>query len=414
MYTLFRTYPHWILFGILCSLFSSPGQTFLVSLFIPAMQAEFDLSSTYLGMLYAIATVSSALILPTFGRLIDQADVRKFSVRIGISLALGCFVLALSQNVLMLFLGLMAVRLMGQGTLTMISTTTMAKYFGDQRGKALSLSSLGHPIGEAALPLLITFAIESTDWRGGWWVLGSLMTLVFIPSVWSLLKNQQKPTLSLEETEIHSTEVHLKKKGKPQYRLSQVLKDPRFYLYIPPGLITPFLLTALFFHHGYFVSLNGWSTPLIASAFVAFAITRAVSSLMIGGPVDKWSARKLFPAFMIPLMASVLCLQLGNQPGWAYLYLGFAGLAVGIGANVKAAYLAEAFGTAHLGAVRGTVGTLVVISTAISPPILGMAIDVEVSPTVLFQILWVTMTLCLIMGILLSRLPTKRPPPGSS
>ncbi len=41
-----RKYPWLLLFGVLTAAFSSPGQTFLVSLFIPHMREEFGLSQT--------------------------------------------------------------------------------------------------------------------------------------------------------------------------------------------------------------------------------------------------------------------------------------------------------------------------------------------------------------------------------
>ena len=39
-------------FGLVCTFFSSFGQTFLISLFVPAIQNRFDLSLTAFGMIY--------------------------------------------------------------------------------------------------------------------------------------------------------------------------------------------------------------------------------------------------------------------------------------------------------------------------------------------------------------------------
>ena len=55
-------------------------------------------------MLYAAATLVSAFTLPFFGRLIDHMPLRRFSLAVGIGLAMACFGMALSRNVPMLFL----------------------------------------------------------------------------------------------------------------------------------------------------------------------------------------------------------------------------------------------------------------------------------------------------------------------
>jgi sugar phosphate permease len=43
----------------------------------------------------------------------------------------------------------------------------MARAFVKDRGKAISLATLGHPLGEASLPLLMAFVIGSLGWRAG-------------------------------------------------------------------------------------------------------------------------------------------------------------------------------------------------------------------------------------------------------
>jgi MFS family permease len=59
-------------FGVLLTLFSSFGQTFLISMFVPRLLETFQLNTAQFGLLYAAATITSALSLPFFGRLIDR------------------------------------------------------------------------------------------------------------------------------------------------------------------------------------------------------------------------------------------------------------------------------------------------------------------------------------------------------
>ncbi len=107
------THPRVLAFGLLLTLFSSFGQTFLISIFVPRILTSFGLGAGEFGMLYAAATVTSALCLPFFGRLIDRVPLRHFSLAVGIGLAVACFGMALSRNVPMLFISILVLRLTG-------------------------------------------------------------------------------------------------------------------------------------------------------------------------------------------------------------------------------------------------------------------------------------------------------------
>jgi hypothetical protein len=60
-----RHAPREIGFGFLCNLASSPGQTFLIALFLPGIKSSFGLGDAEVSNLYALATV---LALPRCGK----------------------------------------------------------------------------------------------------------------------------------------------------------------------------------------------------------------------------------------------------------------------------------------------------------------------------------------------------------
>jgi len=61
----FLTHPRALSFGVLLTLFSSFGQTFLISIFVPRLLEEFALNTAQFGALYALATITSAASLMT-------------------------------------------------------------------------------------------------------------------------------------------------------------------------------------------------------------------------------------------------------------------------------------------------------------------------------------------------------------
>ncbi|MDZ7640406.1 MAG: hypothetical protein U5J83_19510 [Bryobacterales bacterium] len=53
---------------------------------------------------------------------------------------------------------------------------------------------------------------------------------------------------------------------------------------------------------------KGWSAALIASAFTGYAVSRALSSIFIGPVIDRWSAARLLPVYLVPTAAGLLLL----------------------------------------------------------------------------------------------------------
>jgi len=156
-----------VFFGFLLTFFSSFGQTFLISLFVPFILADLAFSNSVFGGYYAMATIISSLIMLRVGHVIDDRPVRPFTIKTTILLTTACVLLALAWHPAVLFVALVGLRLGGQGLLSHISLSTMSRYFSKDRGKALSISSLGYSVGEMIFPILIAAIIGAFGWRAG-------------------------------------------------------------------------------------------------------------------------------------------------------------------------------------------------------------------------------------------------------
>jgi len=375
MFQLIQRHSQLLLFGILTAMFSGPGQTFLISLFIPSMAIEFKLNPTQIATVYSFATLVSAFFLPLTGYILDRARLAVFTLIAGILLTIGCLTLSLSQNIIMMFFGFLLVRNLGQGTLSMISSTTMARFFGSKRGKALGISNLGYPLSEAIFPFFITLWIMNFGWRSGWVLLALLILLFFSPCVLILLKNSSKLSKNaLEEyTEKKIGDESSKsiREMTAHWSLKEVFKDWRVYLLILPSILAPALLTGLFFHQSYLMELKGWSMSMISVAFIVYAITRGSVSFLVGPLIDRFSAVRLLPLALVPMGFGLLCLMYGNSIFWGFVYLSLCGITIGIDMTIKGAVYAELYGTKQLGSIKGVMSSLMVLSTAILPVLMG-------------------------------------------
>lgn len=158
-------------FGFLAAFTSSFGQTYFIGIFGPDLQAEFGLSHTTWSTIYLIGTLASAALLTFSGKLIDRIPLKRYTF-----LACGLLMLASGSTAFVtgtitLVWAIFLLRHAGQGLMSHIAITTMARYFYTGRGKAIAIATLGFSTGEALLPFLTVLTncigwVAMDLWRG--------------------------------------------------------------------------------------------------------------------------------------------------------------------------------------------------------------------------------------------------------
>lgn len=396
-----------LLYGVGLTAVSSFGQTFFISLFVPSFLEAFGLTPGSFGTLYATATLVGALLLPAMGRWIDRIPLPGYTIAVLGTLAFSALLVAASGSVWMLGLGLLGLRLSGQGLASHAGLTAMARYFSTERGKALSVVSLGFSLGEATLPMAVAGFLAVGGWRMGWVVVAGVVLGVALPLSLRFLRAADVDLDPLRSSAVPRPELAMKggtsHPGPPQsgatgrrippahsgadveWTASRVLRDPHFWLLAPAALLPPFWATGLILYQTSLGSAKGWSLPLLASAFVGFALARIVASLAIGSGIDRFSARSLFPSAVLPMGMGVALLALVDERWGAFAYLALLGTTVGMSGTLKTALWAELYGIRHLGAIKSMEATLMVMSTAAAPLVVGWALE---DPSRLSPLLW--------------------------
>lgn len=365
-------------FGLSFTFFSSFGQTFLISLFVPYFLQDFNLSNAGFGSLYSVATLSSAAILPYLGQWIDHLPLKQYSMYVAVGLLAASITLALSSHIALLFIAILLLRLSGQGLSGHTAQTAMARYFIHQRGKALSISSLGYPIGEGIFPLIIAGLLSVLSWRMTWGAFAVVIAVLFIPFIQLILSETHSQRLD-EVTQSDTDSEDTKK------FYQRILSDSRFWLLVPAVLLPAFWATALFLYQISIAEQLGWTSGLLATAFVAFAGTRIASSLGIGPLIDRWSAQALFPFYLIPFGLGLLVAWFHPGSWSAFLYMSLLGVTMGMGSNIKSALWAELYGEEVIGTVRSLFSALMVFSTALSPFLVGWLLDHDIKITAILM-----------------------------
>ena len=373
--------PRFIGFGLFLTFSSSFGQTFFISLFSNELRNDFGLSHGEFGSVYAMATLGSGFFLIWVGRAIDRLDLRLFTGCVVLGLAGASFLLANATSLALLGLAIFGLRLFGQGLLGHIAMVCMARYFRKARGKAVSLATLGYPLGEATLPFAAIAVLGFLGWRASWVVFAAAILLLVLPLALFLLRSAPYRNVTEPDSVAANApgERTAPETPEPAASLKDVLRDSRFYLILPAILAPSFITTGMFFHQRHLADVKGWSLELLASAFVVFAISQSLTGLMAGQAIDRFGARRLLPVFLLPMGMAMLLLSFSDAAASAQFYMLAVGATAGAGSALFGALWAELYGVRHLGAIRSFVTSLMVFSTALSPPFMGLMLDAGIA-----------------------------------
>ena len=367
--------PRFLAFGFFTALFSSFGQTFFIALSSTEIRAAFDLSHGDFGLIYSVATLASAGLLIWAGRIINNFDLRSYTSIAYVGLALACFGMASVGTAVWMIPVIFGLRFTGQGLLSHISAFSMARYFDKHRGKALSTSSMGYHVGEALLPTVAVALIAAVGWREMWAGIGILLAVVLVPFMLWLLKGHGERHKQLDE----QTQGAWAPKKPTGWTRRQVLSNAQFYVLLPNILAMSFIGTGFFFHQIHLTESKGWSLTLFVSFFVVYAISKALSAMATGILVDRFDARRLMRFYLLPVAIGLGFIATFDAPWAGAAFMAFMGLSSGAATVIEGAIWAEIYGVAHLGAIKALGKAFMVLASALSPPIMGMAIDAGVT-----------------------------------
>jgi MFS family permease len=363
-----------LMFGALIMFWTSPGQTYLISLFADEFRLDFSLSHGDFGSLYTLATLSSAAILWPAGRVVDKLQLSNFVWWVCVSMILGTVAMSLVNGPITLFFGILFVRFLGQGMMSHIAVTAMARRYVAERGRAIAIAGFGFPIGEGLFPPLITIGLAITSWQNIWIGMGIAAAFMLLPTVPFLLKRTTSQDGQGQDA------LAIANQSQKQWTRGEMLRDRKFFMIAPLIMTMSALFTGIIFHQKHIiVSLKEWDFFWWSICFSGFAASQIIGSFSAGWLVDRISARRIVPFVLLPFAGSLAILGLSEREYWALGVLVLMGLSAGSSNPAFSSLWAELYGTEHLGSIRAAGAVLSVFASALGPVFVGWALDENVS-----------------------------------
>jgi len=348
--------------------FSSVGQTFFIGFYSAELRGTLSLSHGQFGLIYMFATLASAISLVFIGKSVDIWSVRRMAAVTVCALSVACLFMANAASVPMLLLTIYLLRLLGQGMMSHIAVTAMGRWYSRERGRAIAVCTLGHQLGDGLLPMLLVVLSSWISWQKQWYLFAVALLFLALPLLLTLLQKDRTPHTVQAQDSI----------DMPSWAIRDVKRDWAFYPMCLAVLTPSFIGTSILFNQVHLRELEGWSADTLAAAFVCLALANMVVGMIAGIVVDKHSATRVFPFYLLPLAAACFTLAFLNDPSLAFVFMTLLGISYGISNIAFGAIWAESYGTDNLGAIRAIATASMVLGSALSPGVSGLLIDAGV------------------------------------
>ena len=359
----------WLTAGALLTLISSFGQTYFISIFAGEIRTAFNLSHGDWGAIYGFGTFASAIVMIWSGGITDVMRVRHLGPIVLAALAASCLFMALNPWVALLPVVIFCLRFTGQGMSTHIAAVAMSRWFLANRGKALSVASLGFSVGEACYPILVVSLLLFFSWQSVW-ILAAGVAALAIPALLWLLAEERSPQSS-------ATEGQSLGMGGRHWRRNQALRHPLFWFMIPALLGQSAFNTAFFFLQVHFAEIKGWEHLQLVAMFPVYTLVSIAAMILSGILLDKLDTARLIPYFQLPMIVAFLIFAFGQSLIAALVGFIFLGLSSGANATLPNAFWAEFYGTKHLGSIKAAAAAVMVLGSAIGPAVTGVLLDYD-------------------------------------
>ncbi len=323
---------------------TTPGQTVGVSSFIDPIAADLGLTREHVLLLYSVGTFLGILTAPAIGRLVDRFGPRLLITPIVVALGAACGFMSLAWN---------------SWSLALVNL-----WFDRFRGRIIALTLMGMAMGGLIVPPFAEGIIQSEGWRSAYFTLGVGVLGIMIPIGLAFYRNRPE---SRADRDFGRSGRSVSADVGDGLTLGQAAHTTVFWYLTAITLLVNAVNTALLLDHVRAMAAAGLGRGEAIALLGAVTTMQAVATLAAGMLVDRFGARPAGLIGLATLASSVLCVMLAPSLGGGLVYALTLGAMIGVLQVAYSSGLAESFGTAHLGSIKGTTFMVGVSGAALGP-----------------------------------------------
>lgn len=361
---------------------SSPGQTFAVSAFKPALVEALSLTHTQFSFAYMLGTMMAAVPLLIIGPVADRFGLRSVTSAVVLALATTCWLASFVSGFATLLLTFWLLRFLAQGSLSLLSGNAISMWFRHRIGRVSAVMSIGMALAFATVPDLLMRSIDTYGWQSSFRLMSVVLLTLMLPLLVFLFRNRPEDVgqhvdgraTRSDATSHRSAEGHLPEQA---LAFSEAIRHRTMWILAAAMFTWAMIGTAVVLDLVFLCEERGLSEKNVAPLFRTFAGAMLVMQLIGGVLADGVALNRLLMIGMSMLASGISVLALANSAGamhlFAALFGGGQGLTIAVGAVIWVRY----YGREHLGKIRGTIWSLTVAGSGIGPLIMGLVRDTE-------------------------------------
>ena len=354
-------------------------------LFVVPMGAALPLSRATFGWMQTTRRLSAGVLSFAVGQLLDRYGPRAY-IPVAAILICGCLLLVSVSSHAWQFITLFG--LIGVSGVAapngIVTSVPVAKWFLRRRGIALALTASGLGIGGIAFLPITQWLIDDFGWRGAWRVLAIVFLLISLPLPALFLRRQPEdmglridgqppdavgPTQDAPQRRMSAADA------EPTWTVREALRTAAMWKLILVFAIAGVAQGGASFHRiAYFVE-RGFDPQLVSWSFSADAGSAAAMALVSGWLADRFPIRFVSAASYSGFIVAILLMIYVASPQMMFLSTIVFGSSVGAGMIVHSYIFASYFGRQFLGAIRGIVMPINLLTAGIGAPLVGYLHD---------------------------------------
>lgn len=361
-------------------------------LFVLPMQRELGVSRAAFGWMQTTRRLSAGVLSFAVGRLLDRYGPRVY-IPAAALLICGCLLLfSVSSQVwqFILLFGIVGVSGLAAPN-GIVTSVPVAKWFVQRRGRALALATAGLGIGGIIFLPVTQWLIDQYGWRGAWQLLALVFLAIALPLSAIFLRRQPEdlglqvdgapartPPASLSISSAASASPTLSDSAaansagiERMWTVREALRTGAMWKLIAVFALSGVAQGGASFHRiPYFVE-RGFEPQVVSWSFSADAGGAALMALAAGWLADRIPIRFLAAGSFAAFIIAILLMIYAASAALMFLSTIVFGCAVGIGMLVHSYIFAAYYGRAFLGAIRGLVMPVNLLSAGLGAPLVG-------------------------------------------
>jgi len=390
-----RFFYGWVIVGIAACLgFLGTGfYSYSRGVFLPSLAEEIGNGSRFaIAMGFSMAGVTTALLAPFVGRVLDRHSPRRV-ILLGIVAVTTAYLLLASSRTLWqyyLIVGLgMGLGMAGMGGLAW--HRSVISWFDHWRGRAIAIAVMGASLAGIMMPPLVTVLVEALGWRGGFVVFAAITGGTLLPLVYFLMKDRPEQIGEVRDghryAQRHASEIVDDPEDARLWHWKEMLRAPAFWAIALVFGSMACVYSAVMLHlFGHLLDI-GVAAELAALVLSVTALFSALGKPVVGWMSDYFGARiTIWMALAMQALALFLFAtadSLATAVAAACTYgFGYSGMS-----PLRTFSLSTAMGSASFGSANGVMRIVELPLVISASPLAGFIYDATGSYRIAFLIL---------------------------